>query len=107
MVPFKDRALFPLKKGESGKSKTLFVLMSQDIMWEQFVSFPPYLSVLPLFSTPPQAGPETTDSITHPILPHGSITPWSLPESQCPVLSHWAGGGFETGDSFFSVAVRG
>lgn len=44
--------------------------------------------------------PQTASHPPHPS-PHGSITPWSFPESQCPVLSHWAGGGCDTGDSFF------
>lgn len=78
------------------------VLMSQDIMWEQFVSFSS-LSHPPLLHPPPQAGPETTDSITStlsfPTWLHYPMEPSRIPMSSALESLGW--GWLKQGDSFF------
>lgn len=96
MVPFTEWALFPFKIVHGlGKRKTHFVLMSHDVIWGQFVPFPPYLCPPPphphprLVLRPKRASPPAS-------FPKWAYYPTHFPKSWCPVLSHQAGGGDDT-----------
>ena len=80
--------------------------MSQDVIWGQFVSFPPYL--FPPSPPPPQAGSETTDSITStPSFPTWLHYPTELSKILMSSAESLGWGGCDTGDSIFLCDSQG